>query len=537
MLDLTTFAYPAAMLRPSSRAALLSIAAALAACDRPSDESKPNEPAQSSAPAGGKVSAGQDVKGSPTAGDEKVADEKAADVGVAGPDVTKDVVKPVAPDEPRWAKPGQKLATLSHALPPVSEGIVVHLTPRELIASDKALVEVDESGAFDSMVLEGHLVRPLFDHLAEEADRAKQEAAKTGAEWNGRLVIVADDDARFSTLVDLLYTAGRAEFSNFELVALAGGKHGAVAFVPPAVITTPEGSVASTEEVPSVFVLEDGYRVHIKGQQKGAAERADNPLRPTILLAKPGAAIADYDRWDYAKLADELGRLHTLFPDMKTVNVSAEGSIPFGALMRAIQTVRGEGCNAGGECIFAELVVSPKPTPGADSFDPDAGATDAGSAGESPDDLGLIGLGNVGLIGKGIGGAGKEGPKKPGEYGRGAGFGGRGRPVPKVRQRKASVEGAMDADIVRRIVRSHINEVRDCYELGLDKDATLSGEVTIDFTIDARGKVSSAEVAEDTLGDKEVGKCMGKALERWKFTRPKDGGSVKVSCPFVLAPG
>ena len=98
---------------------------------------------------------------------------------------------------------------------------------------------------------------------------------------------------------------------------------------------------------------------------------------------------------------------------------------------------------------------------------------------------GTIGLGNTGLIGKGGGGGTGNG------YGRGSGsgFGGSGKRVPRVRQAKATVTGSLDKDIIRRIVRAHINEVRYCYEKGLAVDPNLKGRVAVTFTIDAEGKV------------------------------------------------
>ena len=121
-------------------------------------------------------------------------------------------------------------------------------------------------------------------------------------------------------------------------------------------------------------------------------------------------------------------------------------------------------------------------------------------------------------------------------YGRG-GFGSRGKKVPRVRQEKATVKGSLDKDIIRRIVRAHVNEVRACYNDGLEKDAELAGRVAIRFTIRSDGKVSRVKVAETTLGDKAVGKCIAKAVETWKFPKPIGGGSVAVTYPFVLAPG
>jgi hypothetical protein len=105
---------------------------------------------------------------------------------------------------------------------------------------------------------------------------------------------------------------------------------------------------------------------------------------------------------------------------------------------------------------------------------------------------GTIGLGNTGLIGKGGGGGTGSG------YGRGAGagFGGRGTRVPTVRQAKAEVQGALDKDIIRRIVRAHINEVRYCYNQALARDPNAKGRVAVQFTIGGTGKVPSAVVQE-----------------------------------------
>ncbi len=142
---------------------------------------------------------------------------------------------------------------------------------------------------------------------------------------------------------------------------------------------------------------------------------------------------------------------------------------------------------------------------------------------------GTIGLGNTGLIGKGGGGGTGSG------YGRGAGagFGGRGTAVPTVRQAKATVSGALDRDVIRRIVRAHINEVRYCYNQGLTRDATLGGRVAINFTINADGKVPSSVVNETTLKSAEVGNCIAQAVRRWTFPKPKSG-TVDVIYPFVL---
>lgn len=97
--------------------------------------------------------------------------------------------------------------------------------------------------------------------------------------------------------------------------------------------------------------------------------------------------------------------------------------------------------------------------------------------------------------------------------------------------------GALDKDIIRRVVRSHIVEVRACYNKGLARDKTLKGRVMITFTIGADGAVSAAEVAESTFKDAEVARCVAAAVKTWEFPEPEGGGNVVVSYPFVLLPG
>ena len=146
---------------------------------------------------------------------------------------------------------------------------------------------------------------------------------------------------------------------------------------------------------------------------------------------------------------------------------------------------------------------------------------------------GTIGLGNTGLIGKGGGGGTGSG------YGRGsgAGFGGRGTSVPMVRQAKAEVVGSLDKDIIRRIVRAHINEVRYCYNQALARDPNAKGRVAIRFTISGTGKVPTAEVHESTMRDPVVGVCVAQATRRWTFPKPEGGGSVVVTYPFMFESG
>jgi Ca-activated chloride channel family protein len=51
------------------------------------------------------------------------------------------------------------------------------------------------------------------------------------------------------------------------------------------------------------------------------------------------------------------------------------------------------------------------------------------------------------------------------------------------------VTPGLDPEIVRRIVRAHINELRSCYNQGQVKQPQLAGSITIAFEIGAPSRV------------------------------------------------
>jgi len=98
-------------------------------------------------------------------------------------------------------------------------------------------------------------------------------------------------------------------------------------------------------------------------------------------------------------------------------------------------------------------------------------------------------------------------------------------------------EGQLDKDLIRRVVRAHLPEIRTCYNEGLARKPELAGKLTVDFTVGPDGHVSGSEIqAGSTVGDATVEACIQSTVLKWLFPKP-DGGSVAVSYPFELAPG
>ena len=95
-----------------------------------------------------------------------------------------------------------------------------------------------------------------------------------------------------------------------------------------------------------------------------------------------------------------------------------------------------------------------------------------------------------------------------------------------------TLRGGLDKEIIRRIVRYHVDEVKGCYEDGLAQKPGLEGRVTIKFTVSVTGEVVSPKVASSTLGNSRVESCVVKAMHGWEFPRSMCGCESLVSVAF-----
>jgi hypothetical protein len=135
-----------------------------------------------------------------------------------------------------------------------------------------------------------------------------------------------------------------------------------------------------------------------------------------------------------------------------------------------------------------------------------------------------IGLGSMGTIGRGSGGGQSS-------YGSGS-----GRSQSRVRTGRPVITGALDKEIIRRIIRRHLNQIRYCYQKELATTPDLAGRVAIRFTIGPNGNVIAAQDAGSTLPDKAVVSCVERTFRRMMFPKPTGGGVVIVTYPLVFTP-
>lgn len=91
-----------------------------------------------------------------------------------------------------------------------------------------------------------------------------------------------------------------------------------------------------------------------------------------------------------------------------------------------------------------------------------------------------------------------------------------------------------DADLVRSVVRSHLGQVRYCYERALSSTPGLAGRVSLEWTISKTGHVTVARVENSTLHNSEVEACLVQRVKTWRFAMPHAGGVVVVKYPFLF---
>ncbi|HEX8701642.1 MAG TPA: adventurous gliding motility protein GltG [Myxococcaceae bacterium] len=137
-----------------------------------------------------------------------------------------------------------------------------------------------------------------------------------------------------------------------------------------------------------------------------------------------------------------------------------------------------------------------------------------------------IGIGGIGTKGRGGGTA---------SYGSGVGvLGGKQSVDVGITSSEPLVMGSLDKELIRQVIQRNRGQIRFCYESQLTKYPKLSGKVAVKFVINAEGSVVSSSVAQSTAGNAELETCVAGRVRTWLFPKPKGGGVVVVTYPFIF---
>ncbi len=359
---------------------------------------------------------------------------------------------------------------------PVPEGFELWLSLDGLWSGDaggEPLLEL-EGGRFGEADVERHLIRAL-----EPIAREQAKSTFTAVLW-------IDHRVPGQTLIDLLYTLGRAGFQDFALVSAGRGS-------PEAFLFGAQRYGVSTRDNPRTAAL--SLRLESEGVSAWLGPSPELQMEeepPEALPLRIGQAGADTcmlgaplpEASQIATLEQDLCELES-GPLAVEYVVHDQRSVGDLLALRALDA-------RSGTCRGPSSIAAPYSTP-------------EGCAGALPTDEALARLVEA-----------KRQSSAP----------------------KASVEGPLAKELVREVVKAHIGEVRHCYNEGLAHDPELGGSVVVEFVIDEHGDVvESSILGKGTdLADRKVSRCITKAIERWKFPKPEEGEAV-VTYPFILSPG
>jgi len=100
------------------------------------------------------------------------------------------------------------------------------------------------------------------------------------------------------------------------------------------------------------------------------------------------------------------------------------------------------------------------------------------------------------------------------------------------------LEGSLDRGLIRRVIKAHKNELRACYEKGLQQQPTLTGRVMLRLQVEPSGQVQAVQVSgpQSFAAPFEVLPCLSSAVSAWRFPPYKSerGTVTEISYPIVF---
>lgn len=247
--------------------------------------------------------------------------------------------------------------------PPVSGYHLLTVTEGGIAFHDETLVRFEDDFVIKPGDRRDGLVTALFDSLAEEVDMRKQISEARGVNWKGELLVLADARTPYTTMADLLHTAGRTEFNTISIVSERSSFGLGMSRVQPRFFDRS----TTKKEKPPTMQLKDATPQMARTYDP-EAEPADAPAATPFLsveltttgfsLASPGL---DGEQTDHG--AEELDAVTKRAEvvsksagDPSVVVVSAQPGVPLSRLLSVIEAARGADCvDEPGSCLLTDV--------------------------------------------------------------------------------------------------------------------------------------------------------------------------------------
>ena len=205
---------------------------------------------------------------------------------------------------------------------------------------DKVVVALDET--FEEAT-EGMLIAPLYEVLQREADLRKAIAVRTGIPelaFQGRIVLTFDEATSFDLIQRVMYTAGQAQYGEFQLVGLNHWEQDLRGFTTalPA-FGMPEVPHPDARPPLHLALTVDMRGIHVEtNDPEFASELADRA--PTFPCASD-EPCNDLSGHDWQGLSTLLARMKEQHPEESTIHViGGDPQVSWATLLRAMDCAR-----------------------------------------------------------------------------------------------------------------------------------------------------------------------------------------------------
>ena len=120
-------------------------------------------------------------------------------------------------------------------------------------------------------------------------------------------------------------------------------------------------------------------------------------------------------------------------------------------------------------------------------------------------------------------------------YGAGGSLGQRGNVELRLGTDDWEVDGGIDKEAIRRVIRRHKAQLESCYEYALQKTPDLNGKVLLQWEI-VNTKAKRVKVRRNSTGDRVLARCLMSKLREWDFigTGLQRGQVGVVNFPFAF---
>lgn len=224
-----------------------------------------------------------------------------------------------------------------------------------------------------------------------------------------------------------------------------------------------------------------------------------NKKEPVQKIELPGAKVVKAKPQEKSASQFKLEKTMRMLKQLGLSNAGSKSKVLGSDFQQSLKGLRGQQLTASGEHAQSTRNMA------------------LGSGGQA------VGISKIGSgVGRGIGDTGD------------LNLGGNSKGRTRIESGTVTYEGSLSREEIQRVVDRFIAQIKYCYEHEFQRTPSLTGKIVANWVISAAGNVESASVKQNTMGSVPVASCVLRVINRMVFPKPRGGGIVTVSFPFVF---